>query len=207
MYILVTQLILTAIATTILAFAFLQMFRRKKAAYPSTIREQTIREQIKKYKKIAPLMHPKKSKVDSKSLEKIEDEKENIAISIMMLQSNQKKSILPLSILLAVGTGILIGRIFQGYPFADGNFTAVWVTYGLALALFVNNRITEYRVIKGYYGNNPHEAKQLIRYMLKNSEEIASPPGGGKKRKILVDPKEIEQRARELQESPGQIHV
>ncbi|WP_190287978.1 hypothetical protein, partial [Marichromatium sp. AB31] len=49
-------------------------------------------------------------------------------------------------------------------------------------ALSINQKITEYRIRKGYYGGTPYEAREIIRYIEDHSNKNDFTDGDGKKK-------------------------
>lgn len=56
------------------------------------------------------------------------------------------------------------------------------------LILFINQKVIEYRVNKGFYGTNEHEAREIIRFIIKHSKDFDNFTG----LKIFPDPKSYE---------------
>ncbi|MEW6659431.1 MAG: hypothetical protein AB1424_12300 [Thermodesulfobacteriota bacterium] len=51
------------------------------------------------------------------------------------------------------------------YPSKSFNLVTAFILF-VMMILFINNSILEYRISKGYYGSNDHEAREIINFIL-----------------------------------------
>jgi len=60
----------------------------------------------------------------------------------------------------------------------------------LLTLLYIRRLVIEYRILKGYFGTNRHEAGEIIRFIQKNSDDINS-SGGNQGQRRRVFPEEV----------------
>jgi hypothetical protein len=63
------------------------------------------------------------------------------------------------------------------------------VTSAVLGLLFLKEAVLEYRIRNGSFGTTHTEARELIEFLVKNSEDIDFTDGGGKLRKVLMPEK------------------
>ena len=56
---------------------------------------------------------------------------------------------------------------------------------GVLGLLFLKEALLEYRIRNGYFGTNRSEARELIEFLVKNSDDIDFTDGSGKLRRAL----------------------
>jgi len=59
---------------------------------------------------------------------------------------------------------------------------AIWLMIAAIAVLYTRKMIIEYRILKGFYGNNRYEARELIEFIEQNSEDWNLPGGGSSKK-------------------------
>jgi hypothetical protein len=78
------------------------------------------------------------------------------------------------------------------------------ILVGVLTALLIREVLLEYRILRGYYGNNRHEAREIIKFIQQNSENWQSPGGGVRNRREVFSEEKIEQEEI-ADDKPGEI--
>jgi len=84
------------------------------------------------------------------------------AISTIMLKVGFRKQIIVLCILLIVG---IIGMLTK-------NVQLLILTLVFIALVLIRNRLTDFRIQKGFFGNNEREAKELMRFIFQQKGKI-----------------------------------
>ena len=85
--------------------------------------------------------------------------------------------------LLLLVIALLVSFILSGFQIIEWGAIQISLFVSLVL-LFVRQSILDYRILKGFYGNNELEARELIAFILKESSNIDF-TDNGKPKKIL----------------------
>ncbi len=72
----------------------------------------------------------------------------------------------------------------------------IFLSLGLLVLLVLREGLIRYRIQKGYFGLNAHEARQLISFVIKNAEKVNFTDSSGKPMKALLP---IQQKGAELE--------
>jgi hypothetical protein len=107
----------------------------------------------------------------------------NLSIAKIMMNKNYKRSIYAKFILTF---SLLLILFFRGSIISIGLITF------LMIVTIIADESIDYRIKKGFYGNNEYEARQIIEFILNNSDHIDFTDGkGGMKRIITTDDLEL----------------
>lgn len=77
--------------------------------------------------------------------------------------------------------GLLVHISLYFFGVTDINIYLITGLIFLVGALSVNQKITEYRIRKGYYGSTPYEVREIIKYIEEHSDPNDFSDGDGKK--------------------------
>lgn len=105
------------------------------------------------------------------------------ALSVSYLIAEEQR--LGLTVLILAAAALISATVhsyFEIVPFAWFAF----VGGGMAVAGLVQKALLRYRVEKGYFGLNPYEARQLIKFLRDNADDIDFTDGDGGLRKPLL---------------------
>ncbi|MCZ2459169.1 MAG: hypothetical protein LC128_06045 [Chitinophagales bacterium] len=90
-------------------------------------------------------------------------------------------------------TGLVI-YLLLGLFTAQPNLLGLMFFALAILALQTNQKVTEYRIRKGFYGTNYYEAREIIQFVVENSDENFY--SGGKIKKLMPEPEVLQEEAR-----------
>jgi hypothetical protein len=94
-----------------------------------------------------------------------------------------KKQNTQLSIITGLSLAVLGVLIAGKYIFdLPIRLEAIWLMISAIAVLYIRKMIIEYRILKGFYGNNRYEARELIEFIEQNSEGWNLPGGGSSKK-------------------------
>jgi hypothetical protein len=118
------------------------------------------------------------------------DEVEETTIIGMMIGKKIKKDTRAYVLLFA---GLVIYLLF-GLFTAQTNLLGLMFFALAILALQLNQKVTEYRIRKGFYGTNYYEAREIIQFVVENADENFY--SGGKIKKLMPEPEVMQEEAR-----------
>lgn len=85
-----------------------------------------------------------------------------------------------------LGSALAAGASEHGFSLSELSFDILVLTY--ALILLIDELLLAYRVRRGFYANNEYEARELIAYILQNSDKLDDDDG----HRRIFDPAESE---------------
>jgi len=110
-----------------------------------------------------------------------------VAISISYLESVKKRTLrAKIGLLLCSVLLLSTSFAFPGLELLDAAATSS----GVLGLLFLRDALLEYRIRNGFFGTSRSEAKDLVEYLVSNSEDIDFTDGSGKLRRALEPEKQ-----------------
>lgn len=88
-------------------------------------------------------------------------------VELLAEYKSKRNTIASFLLLISVSVYVILSSKL-GYEINIGIISIVWF---LLLALYVNQKALTYRIRKGFYGTNEYEAREIIQYILRNSDE------------------------------------
>jgi ABC-type cobalt transport system substrate-binding protein len=89
----------------------------------------------------------------------------------------------------AICIGLMIYLLCSSFAEITTNRAVILILMICVLLIFTREKLISYRVSKGYFGQNESEAREIIKFIINNSENIDFTDGG--KRKSLFNKADI----------------
>lgn len=116
------------------------------------------------YKEIYELISNINQDIDNKSDRKVE-----FTIVNILVKKEAKKESYSYFILFSTLIFYISSMFILSIEISE---TVIFILLILILALFIKQKILEYRIKNGYYGTNQYEAREIIDFILENSDDF-----------------------------------
>lgn len=124
-----------------------------------------------------------------------------LAVVELLAEYKSKRNLI--SAILLLGSALVYISLSNrlGYEVSTGILSIVCL---LLLVLLINHKALDYRIRQGLYGTNEYEARELIHYILRNSDKEIFYDGGGQ-RQLFRQPEQNFQPDPLLEPSLGEV--
>ena len=103
--------------------------------------------------------------------------RENLSI-VELIDTNKTANANKAMLLLSLS--VLLFNLVGSFGYTEVQFSALCLLAALGIIIWCKRWIENYRITKGYYGTNEQEAREIIRFIIKNSDDIDFTGGGPK---------------------------
>ncbi len=121
-------------------------------------------------------------KLPSASAAKVKEKYPNLSIVAIIYQKKLRQTRWAL-LTFVLSSILVLGQARTAEPYPP---LIMIIPFVLAALLYLSNNLLLYRILRGWYGNNEREAREIIQFIRQESSDIDF-TDGGKPKKIMTD--------------------